>query len=90
MVGIRPPFCFVGFRMEWRRHEATMKTALPEAAFPPGISSDFVVDRPERLLLVQSIGNHVGEYLKILAEGWNESRRKDREFMALPCQEYAR
>ena len=27
---------------------------------------------------------------KIVAEGWNESRRKDREFMALPGQEYAR
>jgi hypothetical protein len=42
------------------------------------------------VLLVRSIGKHIGEFIKIVAEGRNESRRKDREFMALPGQEYAR
>ena len=55
-----------------------------------GIISGLSVNRPERVLLVRSIGKHIGEFLKIVAEGRNESRRKDREFMALPGQEYAR
>ena len=55
-----------------------------------GIGEELPVNRPERVLLVRSIGKHIGEFLKIVAEGRNESRRKDREFMALPGQEYAR
>ena len=55
-----------------------------------GIISGLSVNRPERVLLVRSIGKHIGEFLKIVAEDRNESRRKDREFMALPGQEYAR
>lgn len=70
-------------RLPTRRHKL-------EVNFSPGITFDLPVNRPERLLLVQSIGKPAGEYLKIVAEGWNESRRKDREFMALPGQEYAR
>ena len=63
---------------------------FPGPDFSPGITFDLPVNRPERVLLVQSIGKHIGEYLKIVAVGWNESRRKDREFVALPGEEYAR
>lgn len=55
----------------------------------PGTTVDLPLNRLERLLFVQRFGERIGEYSKIVAEGWNESGRNGREFMALPSQEYA-